>query len=362
MTQTATGRVAILFPGAEAVRRTVTKENNRFADLFRAFAAEGVPAEPVVYHDDVRDQVRDQLRGFDVVLVWVNPVEGGRDRRVLDAMLRDVAAAGTYVSAHPDVILQLGTKEMLYRTRTLGWGCDTHLYTTLDQLRRELPARLSSGGARVLKQNRGNGGEGVWRVERLKGASVGDPTPPVALESIVRVRHARRGALEERMPLSQFVDLCAPYFDALDGRVVDQEYQERLTEGMTRCYLVHDRVAGFGHQAVNALYPAPDGAAPESTPEPGPRYYHPPTRPESQELRHKLEREWIPALQRQLGLARTQLPVIWDLDFLLGPRDADGRDTFVLCEINVSSVAPYPESAVPAIVEATRAQLATVSR
>ena len=52
--------------------------------------------------------------------------------------------------------------------------------------------------------------------------------------------------------------------------MIDQEYQERLTDGMIRCYLVHDRVAGFGHQAVNAFFPAPPGAAPEERLNPGP--------------------------------------------------------------------------------------------
>ena len=35
-----------------------------------------------------------------------------------------------------------------------------------------------------------------------------------------------------------------------------------------------------------------------------------------------------------------------------GPTTGSGEDSYVLCEINVSSVAPYPESAVPYIVEA----------
>jgi hypothetical protein len=39
--------------------------------------------------------------------------------------------------------------------------------------------------------------------------------------------------------------------------MIDQAYQERLTEGMIRCYLVVDQVEGFGHQAINALFPRP---------------------------------------------------------------------------------------------------------
>jgi hypothetical protein len=53
-------------------------------------------------------------------------------------------------------------------------------------------------------------------------------------------------------------------------RMIDQEYQERLPEGMIRCYLVHERVVGFGHQAINVLFPAPVGAPSTEAPA-GPR-------------------------------------------------------------------------------------------
>jgi len=353
MTRDAGLRVAILYPGDAGARRSATPENNRFSGLFRAFAAAGVRAEPAVYHDDLHDQVRGQLMRVDSVLVWVNPLEGGRGRSVLDSMLREVAAAGIFVSTHPDVILALGTKDVLYRTRDIGWGCDTHLYRSMDDLRRELPGRLSLGRARVLKQHRGNGGIGVWKVQLPKTAGADDAPPRAG--TIVRVRHAKRGCSEEEITLGEFFRRCEPYFNA-DGRMIDQEYQERLPEGMIRCYLVHDRVAGFGHQAVNALYPAPGGVPASEAPQPGVRLYHPPTKPEFQALGRKLEEEWVPAVRELTGIDTESLPILWDCDFLLGPKSDDGEDTYVLCEINVSSVAPYPESAVPRIVEATVAR------
>jgi hypothetical protein len=170
-----------------------------------------------------------------------------------------------------------------------------------------------------------------------------------------------RGCGEEEIPLSEFYRRCEPYF-AADGRMIDQEYQERLPEGMIRCYLVHDTVAGFGHQAVNALFPAPPGAPPTKAPEPGPRSYHPPSMPEFQDLRAKLEQEWVPAAQRLLQIDTASLPVLWDCDFLLGPKKESGEDTYVLCEINVSSVAPYPESAVQYVVDATVARVEEARR
>jgi glutathione synthase/RimK-type ligase-like ATP-grasp enzyme len=168
MAQDSDARLAILSPGDREARTNTTTETSRFADLFRAFGAKRIHVEPAIYHDDFCEEAREQLMQVDGVLVWVNPIEGGRDRSVLDSMLRDVAAAGVFVSAHPDVILKLGTKEVLYRTRNLGWGCDTYLYASLDQMVQELPLRLTVGKPRVLKQHRGNGGNGVWKVQQRR--------------------------------------------------------------------------------------------------------------------------------------------------------------------------------------------------
>src|SRR5258706_11395488 len=171
MTEGASCRVAILYYGDRESRKNAAPEKSRFLKVFQALTALGIRAEPAVYHDDFCAEVRDQLMRVDGVLVWVNPIEGGRDRSALDAMLREVAAAGGFVSAHPDIILKLGTKEVLYRTQGIGWGCEAHLYSSMDQLRRELPSRLATGQVRVLKQCRGSGGNGVWKVQRTTNAT-----------------------------------------------------------------------------------------------------------------------------------------------------------------------------------------------
>jgi hypothetical protein len=227
MTDGGRGQIAILYPGDYADRAQATPENNRFADLFQAFAAAGIDSEPAVYRDDFCAEVRGQLMQVDAVLVWVNPIQDGCNRAILDAMLREVADAGIFVSAHPDVILKLGTKEVLYRTRDIGWGCDTHLYASMEQMIQELPARLANGKARVVKQHRGNGGLGVWKVQlpvnNFTSAEHGMVAPRA--ETIVRVRHARRGCSEKEITLSEFFARCDEYFFD-NGRMIDQEYQE----------------------------------------------------------------------------------------------------------------------------------------
>jgi glycerol kinase len=64
-----------------------------------------------------------------------------------------------------------------------------------------------------------------------------------------------------------------------------------------------------------------------------------------------MEDEWVPQMMQLFGLTRETLPIIWDADFLYGPRSAAGDDTYLLCEINVSSVMPIPDQAPAAIAQ-----------
>lgn len=342
-TEARSSRIAILWRGDRAARHAATPQNNRFYRVFEELAALGIDAEPAVYDEDFADEVRKQLLAADGALVWVDPLHLGKTRAALDPLLRDVAASGTWVSAHPDTILKMGTKEVLYRTRHLGWGTDTRIYRTPAELRREFPPLLAAAGPRVLKRSRGNGGQGVWKVERSG-------------EAAVRVLHAQRGSMPEHLPLGEFLARCDPYF-ADAGCIVDQPFQPRLPDGMIRCYVGADRVVGFGHQLIKALIPPPPEGPDAPAAQPGPRIMHDADAPAFQRLRCLMEAEWVPQMMAALDLDRRSLPIIWDADFLYGPRTPAGEDSYVLCEINVSSVFAVPDAAPAAIARLTLERL-----
>jgi len=156
--------------------------------------------------------------------------------------------------------------------------------------------------------------------------------------------------------MGQLVERLAPYFEpANGGHMIDQPWQPRLAEGMIRAYLVQDRVAGFGHQAINALHPAAPG---QPAPQPGPRLYHGADLAPFQDLKRNLETEWVEMLRARVGLAPDRLPFLWDCDFMWGERAPGAAERYVLCEINVSSVAPFPPSAIAPLVSAVRDRLA----
>jgi hypothetical protein len=277
------GRIAVLWRGDEAARSSATPETSRFKAVFAALADVGVHAEPVVYEDDVVEAVRAQLARL--------------------------------------------TKEVLHGTRTMSWASDTALYRTVEAMRIELSSRLAAG-PRVIKRNRGNGGQGVWKVETLAGPRN---------RPMVCVLDATKDASEE-LALEEFLERCVEYFE--DGCVIDQPFQARLSEGVVRCYMAGDRCAGFGHQKVRALLDAPAARA-----EAGSRLYTFNADPRFQRLRRLMEDEWTPQLTSLLGIPWRDLPMIWDADFMLGPPGADGADSYVLGEINVSSVFPIPDEA-----------------
>ena len=315
---------------------------SRLNGMFAAFTALGVEAEPVIYSDDRAEAVRAQLLELDGVLVWVNPIEHGFDRSRLDPLLRDAAAAGVFVSAHPDVIQRLATKRVLVDTAGMSWSAETHLYGSHAQLAAELPTRLAERGPLVLKQHWGMGGAGVWKAE-LSAAGV-------------RMQHAAAPGPPEDVMMDELLRRFEPYF-AGGGVVVEQPFQQRLAEGMIRVYLCHDEVVGFAHQYPRGLLP-PDVASRSPTE----KVFLPPSADAYQALRGQMESAWVSELQETLGVDRLSLPVIWDADFLYGPRTAAGEDTYVLIEINASSTFAFPEHAMPAVARAAFERITTRSR
>lgn len=316
-------RVAIVWRGDARERRERRLVDSRFAALAHALTEAGLAPEPCVYHEAAAQAVKAQLFSVGAALVFVNPLQDGLRRYEFDALLREAATAGVQVSAHPDVIDKMGVKAVLAATRELGWGSDVVFHTDASEFARTFPDRLAKG-PRVLKPNRGNGGQGVWKVE---SCGVGQ----------VRVQSADGDPSPRTLYLAALIAARSSDFSEAGG-LVDQAWQPRIAEGMVRCYMSADRCAGFGAQPVRALAP------PEAGPG-GPRLYSGPGDPRFQRLRALMERDWVPGLCRILGVDPDDLPAIWDADFLLGPRDPEGADSYVLCEINASSVFPMPDEA-----------------
>ena len=311
----------------------------KYRALAESFVESGISVETVLYNDTLADSYRDKLKRLDALLVWVNPVEQGHDRKVLDQLLAELNSAGVFVSSIPETIMKIGTKDVLFKTRNLEWGSDVEMYSTFEDFRDRFPASILNGQTRVLKQFRGNGGDGVYKVR--------------ASERDILVLHAKRGAIEERTEADKFFDYVRGYFAA--GPMLNQEWNDNITNGMVRCYMSGKRVAGFGYQEINALYPQ-DGPV-----TPGKRFYFTEKCALFSDLRALMEDRWIDQLLDAVDLSAEKLPVIWDADFFINSMVPNSPKRYTLCEINVSSVSPFPESAIGFIVNEVQNTLGRIT-
>jgi hypothetical protein len=339
-------KIAILWRGDREARKAATPQNNRFHRIFEELAVVGIHAEPTVYDEDFADEVREQLLGADGVLVWVDPIHQGKTREALDRLLRDVASRGPWVSAHPDVILKMGVKEVLYSTKHLGWGTDTLLYRNVAEFRQAFPAQLHNG-PRVLKQNAATAARacGKWRLSTARATLT--RLCACCMRSVAAFPKSSRSTASWAV---------AKAISAGAAASSTSRFQPRLPDGMIRCYMSADHVAGFGHQYIKALIEPPPEGPDAPAAQPGPRIMHGPDAAPFQALRTKMETEWVPQMMGILGLDPASLPIIWDADFLYGPRNATGADSYVLCEINVSSCFAIPYEAPAAIAKLTLAR------
>jgi hypothetical protein len=328
-------KVGIMLYCAPGNTRNVFTEE-KYRALAEKFVQSSLSVETVLYNDTLVDSFRDSLKKFDALLVWVNPVEQGHDRKTLDQLLAELDSAGVFVSSIPETIMKIGTKDVLFKTRRLEWGSDVELYATFEDFKDQFPASIMNVQTRVLKQFRGNGGDGVFKVR--------------ASERDILVLHAKRGAVEERMEENKFYDYFGDYFAG--GPMLNQEWNDNIANGMVRCYMSGRRVAGFGYQEINALYPQ-DGPV-----TPGKRFYFTENCALFADLRISMEERWIDELLDVTHLAVEKLPVIWDADFFINSMVPNSPGRYTLCEINVSSVSPFPESAIGFIVNAVQNALA----
>jgi len=330
----------MIFGEPGSIRNALTEA--KYSKLAAHFIEKGFIVDSILYHDSVSEKLAQELLKYDAILVWVNPIEQGGDRKSLDALLKELSKQGCFVSAHPDIILKIGTKEILYNVRQTEFGGDVKLYRSFEDFKEKFLEKKELTGTRILKQYRGNGGNGVFKID----------TSPINKNKI-RVTHAQNGDKDELMTTDEFFSAFEPYFNN-DGMLIDQAWNQNITNGMVRCYLSGTKVTGFGYQEINALYPVINGVYKK----PGQRFYYSEECGLFQDLRMIMENKWLPQLQQITGIKDEMLPVIWDADFFINMVNTDKtNEKYSLCEMNVSCVSPFPESSIPYIVEEVKKKI-----
>lgn len=328
----------LIFGEPGSTRNALTEE--KYKKLAAHFLEKGFEVDSVLYHDSVSGKLAKELLKYNAILVWVNPIEQQGDRKVLDALLAQLSSRGCFVSAHPGTILKLGTKEILYKVKDAEFGNDVNLYNSFKEFKNHFLKEVT--GVRILKQYRGNGGDGVYKVDftDLKNNKV-------------IVTHAKNGNEEIPMTLDDFFLRFESYFNN-GSMLIDQKWNPNIINGMVRCYLSGSRVTGFGYQEINALYPIINGIYKK----PGQRFYYTENCGLFKDLKEIMENKWVSQLQKLTDISNQELPVIWDADFFINKINSENAaEKYSLCEINASCVSPFPESSIPYIVDTVKEKI-----
>lgn len=294
--------------------------------MVEALKAKGWNADTIFYTDDKAEEIFDLVKEkYDGYVSRVNPgtIPGGESKYM--ETLEKLSEAGVKGFPRPKTMTGFGAKDSLVKLADTDLvPNDTYAYYDTKTLEEKFPISLSYG-ERVLKQNRGSTGEGIWRVQ-----VEGDKLPEgqaYPLNTKLKCTEAVDNHVEYR-ELGDFMKFCHQYIEGENGQLVDMRFMPRIVEGEIRILMVGAKPIFVVHKK-----PAESADAFSATLFSGAKYTY--DEPEKWQTLIDFFLKNLPTINEKLG--NNEIPLIWTADFMLD-NDKDGNDTYVLGEINCSCV------------------------
>lgn len=353
------------------------------APLANGVRMAGCSCEYICY-DPKSPPTKAALSKYDAIIVRINPgqiSQGGGSQAEFDSLM---TSTGKPVFSSPAVQMQLGSKNALTKIKDLKCGLpDTYTYYTrggaggLTGLEEGFK-KCAAFQPRVIKQNRGSSGEGIWLVWRCKPQRLSDgsyipytdaeytevcPNLGDAVlgdDDVIKLMEMVDNHVEYHT-VKEFIAYCehgkdhpdagewistgnAPYLDPAsmidmngvssgDGQLVDQRLLPRIVEGEVRMQMVGGKLYKIIHKKPDSGGMSAVGGIAKYT------FFDPddPNLPaEYVGLKKKFEQE-IPAIMECMGLDGEPLPLWWTGDFI-PMDDGKGGTDFVIGEFNCSCV------------------------
>jgi len=310
----------------------------------------GLAVQILFYNIDEHDRFFEVVKNFDAVVMRVNPGQitaNGGDQAKFDKSMTEIASK-IPVWPTPANMELMGAKDALTKIKDMDFGLpDTLGYYSPAQIKTDFPKTIKFQ-KRVVKQNRGSAGEGIWIIE-LKDKNYcknyGDAV--AEMSDVLVCKEANDNHIEEHT-VAEFIEWCengrtdksgtwtskgsGKYFEGgveAGGQMVDQRFCPRIDEGEARFVMIGKKlfrvehyvyIGGVSGETKTTIYPADAPDFPDTKELP------------LKMIQDKLEKD-LEEYVKALGLSEKDIPLLWAADFI--PVD-DHKTPMVIGEFNCS--------------------------
>jgi len=295
--------------------------------IVNAIKAKGWTAEVVYFRDEWKDVIYDYtLKKADGYISRINPGNLPDGEKTYFEVLTKLSKAGLVGMSTPEAMTSFGAKDALVKLATTDLvPDDTYAYYTIEEFKKTFPVSISHR-ERVLKQNRGSTGSGIWRVVVIdeRPYNAGDSLP---LDTKLKCTEAVDNHVEYHT-LSEFMEFCEQYIVGDNGMLVEMPFMPRIKEGEIRILMVGGTPIFVVHKK-----PAEGADSFSATLFSGAKYRY--DKPDKWPDLVAMLTDSLPMISEKIG--GLDVPLIWTGDFMLD-WDENGKDKYVLGEINCSCV------------------------
>merc|ERR1719476_373158 len=271
----------------------------------------GLAVQMIFYNVDEHDKFFEIVPQFDAIVMRINPGQitaNGGDQQKFDKAMTEVASK-IPVWPTPANMELMGAKDALTKIKDMAFGLpDTLGYYSPEDMKAGFPKTIAFQ-PRVVKQNRGSAGEGIWIVKLKSGEYCSTYGEKSAADDDVLILTEANDSHVEEHTVAEFIEFCVngrtdksgewksigtgKYFEGgreAGGQMVDQRFLPRIEEGEARFMMIGKELYRIEHY----VYIGGVGGETKTT-------IYPPDEPKYADTKKKLEEE-VPKIMKALGL------------------------------------------------------------
>jgi len=308
------------------------------------------------YVHEEHDVFFEVVKNFDALIVRCNPGQikaDGGDQNKFDDGMRALRKQGIQVWPSPDVMEFMGAKDALCKIADMSIGLeDTLAYYESGAFSTGFKKTMAFQ-PRVIKQNRGSAGEGIWIIKLKSGnycKTFGERS--CTDDEVLDMMEANDNHSEEHT-VAEFVEFClngrtaksgtwtskgvGKYLEGgkeAGGQLVDQRFCPRIVEGELRYNMIGDSLFGIIHKK-----PKEGGISAVSGTGSIYTFYGPKEKKFANLTKNFLGTDLAKCMPA-LGLEQEPIPLWWTSDFINAspPGTPEKDEKWIVGEFNCSCV------------------------